>query len=85
MQMQDLLGIALQFNGPGVESNVTRKSPHTRRTNVAEWTRLCGLVSAYRLLDVVALLEGETPRAAAVTKSPLDLKKPLHVSLFLSF
>ena len=77
LKMLGLLGLKLQ-----VEQGSCELVRHSSSTNlsVGDWTRLCSLVSAYRLLDVIALLGCRVPRALYVTRRPLD---PSCRSLFV--
>ncbi len=81
--MQRLLGVGLymrpssQVIGPGSQliNRLSRENP-----NVAEWSRLCSLISAYRLLDVIILIDGKVPRASNSVQSPRKRdEKILHV------
>ena len=60
LRMLELLGLKLQ-----VEQGSCELIRHSSSTNlsVGDWTKLCSLVSAYCLLDVIALLGCRVPRA----------------------
>jgi hypothetical protein len=82
MAVQRLLG--LNPNSTSIGSLEVRHTP----VNTQDGVKLCGVVCAYRLLDVIALLEGHTPRSPHVAHRPLDRNiKRVYVStpfLFLS-
>ncbi len=87
MDMQRLLKV-----GPELASSpdqvIGPGSPLTSRlstSNPKEWTRLCGLISAYRLLDVITLMDRTVPRALNSMRRPIRRnEKVLHVR-YLTF
>ncbi len=82
MEMKEMLRISLSYNGPGVQAGVVSLPPRRKMLTAGESTRLCGLVTAYRLVDVIALLEGEATYSPAIIRQPLHQgDRNLHVSL----
>jgi hypothetical protein len=69
MEMQRLLRL-----GTGPSTELVCLSASRTKLGSREATKVCGLVCAYRLLDVVAMLEG-------YTQNELCLERRLHSSL----
>ena len=76
-EMQRLLGFGLDVTGP-----VTSPPTHVN-LSATEWTRLCGVISAYRLLDVIFFLGDSIPRTLNTVERQLSPNgKSLHVRCF---
>jgi hypothetical protein len=76
MEMQGLLGI-----GTGSSTEIVRLSESCPKLGSREATKVCGLVCAYRLVDVVAMLEGGIPNVLQVQRRPDGVVKMLHVRI----
>ena len=77
MEMQCVLGL-------GIGSNITKIvswHPNLNKVSTGLWSRLCGLVYAYRLVDVIALLKNWTPNELQVLCRPFQSQKTLYVSI----
>lgn len=69
MAMQRLLGLDPTDIRP---LEVVGKHVTLLDANSRDGVKLCGLICAYRLLDVIALLEGRTPRSPLVKHCLLE-------------
>ncbi len=68
MEMQQLLGIGTASD---ISEIVRRPSTHLNPSLSARASsKLCGLVCAYRLLDVLALMEGRLPNVLHSMRDP---------------
>ena len=79
MEMQSILGIGIGSN----EREIVPRPLNLKNMGAQKWTRLCGLVCAYRLVDVVALLEGCRPNETQVPRSPMKSNRPLYVRFLI--
>jgi len=71
MTMQRLLG--LDMNSTDFRPlEVVGKPVTLLNAKAREGTKLCSLICAYRLVDVIALLEGHTPRSSLVPHCLLE-------------
>ena len=71
MTMQRLLG--LDMNSTDFRPlEVVGKPVTLLNANARDGAKLCGLICAYRLIDVIALLEGHTPRSSLVPHRLLE-------------
>ena len=75
MEMQQILGLGIGSQ----ENRMVRRHPNVGSQG---WARLCGLVCAYRLADVVALLGGCERNKSQVLSMPLP-DRDLYVGLVL--
>jgi hypothetical protein len=85
--MQRLLGVgpymrpSSQVIGPGsqLKNHLFQENP-----NAAEWSRLCGLISAYRLLDVIILIEGRVSRSVNSVRRPRERDEKILNVMYLT-
>jgi len=71
MTMQHLL--SLDMNSTDLRPlEVVGKPDTLLNANAQDGAKLCGLICAYRLIDVIALLEGHTPRSSLVPHHLLE-------------
>lgn len=72
MDMQRLLKVGSGLaSSPGQVIDPGSSLTSLSIPNPTEWTRLCGLISAYRLLDVIILMGRTAPRALNSVQRPL--------------
>lgn len=81
MDMQRVLGLDLPTRSTTTDIIVQRLPPNVRKLSSTTWSRLCGLICAYRLVDVVAMLGGCSPSELRVPRRPSQMQKPLYVRL----
>jgi len=80
MEMQRVLGIGIGSN----KDEIVPRPPNLMNLSNQTWSWLCGLVCAYRLVDVVALSAGCTPNETKVPCGPISLIREVYVR-FLPF
>ncbi len=82
--MQDILGVQVEVVVGA--ASVVHAVPQRRNLSIGQNVRLCSLLSAYRLLDVLAMVKG-SPRAQIVAQQTIyPIEKSLYASpLFTSF
>ena len=80
MEMQRVLGIGIGSN----EDEIVPRPPNLMNLSNWTWSWLCGLVCAYRLVDVVALSAGCTPNETKVPRGPISPIREVYVQ-FLPF
>lgn len=77
MDMQSVLGLDAASN----TTDIIAQPPNLKKLSAATWSRLCGLICAYRLVDVIAMLGGCSPNELRVPRSPSQKQKQLYVRL----
>lgn len=87
MKMQGLLG--LQINSSHAHSHELVRHTSTRSNlGTGDGSKLCGLICAYRLLDIIALLGGRISQASFFAPHPVDIGDKLiyvRTSIFSEF
>jgi len=80
--MCDILGIKLDFASAG---KIIPRPPPARTLSASDCTKLCSLISAYRLLEIAAFGGGKTVRAPVRSRAAFPcVDKPLYVG-YISF
>jgi hypothetical protein len=74
MEMQRILGLGTT----SADKGIVARPPDLKGLSSRSWAKLCGLLCAYRLADVVALLGGSKLNLR-VPRSPNPPKKQLYV------
>ena len=69
LNMQRLLGLGLETSG--VTHKIVSCQTNQKRSS-SDYSKICGLVCAYRLVDVIALLQGNIPRALQIYQTPCE-------------
>ena len=76
MGLQNNLGIS--FPSTSFQVVLSRGHPSL---NTTEWSRVCSVISAYRLLDVVAIVDGANQAASVERSSMANMSASLRVSV----
>ncbi len=76
MEMQGVLGVGIGSN----ENAIVSRPPKLTKIGPQIWSRLCGLICAYCLADVVALLGGCKLSDSQLAPNPIPLIKQPYVT-----
>ena len=76
MEMQRVLGVGIG----STENAIVSRPLDLNKIGQQSWSRLCGLICAYRLADVVALLGGCKPSDSQLAPNPMPLVKHPYVT-----
>ena len=78
MEMQRLLGLGIGSD----EHKIIAHIPNLMALSNSHWSRLCELVCAYRLADVIALLGGCKPNETSFPQRAMCPSRQLYVRCF---